>query len=108
MKCCKNMICRWHYAHEVFLHDCFMISECDRHIFEDYSFFDEFSTELVIDDLTIILCSDSCEDFSFCLRNTKPLKCSLDIFWYIIPGFPIATSLSLTKIIYTLEIKCCK
>ncbi len=85
MKGCEHMIRRGHDLHEVFLHNCLMFYQCHGHIFEYDSLGFQFFPETMVDDLTVILCTHSCEYFPFCLRDTESVKCIFYRLRHIIP-----------------------
>ena len=105
MKCCEHMICRRNCLHKVFFQELFMTMDRHRHILENNPLILEFLSETMIDNLTIILSTDSSEYFSFSFGDTESIKGFFNSIWDIIPRLRIPSSLSLCKIINTLEIE---
>lgn len=91
--------------HEMFSHEILISPQSNWHIFEYYSEILEFLFETMIDDLTIILGSDSCEDLLFCLWDTEPIKCCLYFFWYLIPWLWITSPIRLGEVVDWVEIE---
>ena len=105
MKCCEHMICRRNCLHKVFSEKFFMTMDRHRHILENNPLILKFLSEAMVDNLTIILSTDSSEYFSLSFWNTKSIKGFFYSTWNIIPRLRIPSSLSLCKIINTLEIE---
>lgn len=82
-----------------------MIPQSHRHIFEDDSLILEFLFEAMVDDLAIILGSDSSKHRSLGFGDSEPFEGIFDIFWHIVPGFIISSALCLREVVDTLEIK---
>lgn len=105
MQSCKHMIRGWYDLHEVFFDDRLMFDQCNRHIFEYYSLCFEFFSEIMVDNFTIILCSDTCEYLSLCFRDTESIECLFDRIRHIIPGFLVTRSFRFPEVIYGIQIE---
>ena len=83
------MICRFHQLHKMLLHHiCIFTGQCTLHIGIDNTLCSDFLTNIVINQLGIILGTDTGQWLSLCFRNTQTLKCILNIFRHIGPfGF---------------------
>jgi hypothetical protein len=108
MKRGKHMVRGGNRSHEVRPYEFLMFDDRDRHILEYDSLIFQFFTEIVVDDFTIILRSDSRKHRTLGFRDTESVKCRLYLLWYVIPGLRISTSFCLSEIINTLEIECIK
>jgi hypothetical protein len=85
MKGCEHMISHRDDFHEMLAHDIFIFMDRHRHIFEYDSLVLKFLSQTMVYDLTIILCTDSCEHLALGFWDTEPVECLFDSIWNIIP-----------------------
>jgi hypothetical protein len=82
--------------------------ECNRHILEDHSLFSEFLTEIMVDDLAVILCSDSGENLPLSFGDTEAFEGIFYFFWDGIPRLRVSPSERSCKIVNLREIEILK
>ena len=99
------MIPGGHRMHKISFYQCLMGMNSNRHIFKNHPLIPKIFSEIVIDNFTIILCSNSRKDRTFCLRNSESFKGLLDRIRNFIPSFPISSSFWLSKIINVFEVQ---
>jgi hypothetical protein len=85
MKRREHMVPHRDCPHKMTPDEVFMIAYSHRHILEYHSLLFEFFAEIMIDDFTIILSTDSCEHSTLSLWDTESVKCIFYRFWDIIP-----------------------
>ena len=105
MQGCKGVIRDRHALHEMLFEERFILMDSDGHILKDHAKRDKLSFQAMVDDFTIVLCSNTGKDFAFCLRNPKTLKSILDAFWYIIPALCISRPLRLCIVVNRSQIE---
>ncbi len=79
------MVRRWNQLHEMFLDDISVFIDRDRHIFENHSLVAELLSKIMINHLTVILSSDTCEHRALGFWDTEALKGVFDGIRYVIP-----------------------
>ena len=86
VKSSKFVICRWNKLHKVFLdHIRIRTSECRLHIGVDNTHGRHFFLQTVIDNLRIVLGTDTCKRSLFSLWDAELFKGILDVFWHFLP-----------------------
>lgn len=108
MKGCEDMVCRWDQAHKVFFYKSFMLMKRDRHILKNHPLRSKLITETMIDNLAIILGSDSSENLLFCFWDSESSKCLLNRLRNIIPCMCIFCAFCSGIITDSSEIECIK
>ena len=85
MKSCPFMICRRNQCHPIFFYDFLMFMKSSFNICINDTLFNKIFLNTVIYNLRVILSTYTSKRCFFCFRNTKSIKCTLNVIRHFIP-----------------------
>ena len=102
VKCVVSVICGREKCHKLLMDQIRIFSlECAFEVTVDYTLFLDFFLHIVVNKFGVILCSDTCQGCTLCLRNSKTFKGIFNILGNFFPGvlhFGIGTDIGIDQV----------